>query len=736
MHSPNRFPGLAIIVLYSILFALLGWAILRVEVSDRRLVVLAFCMLVSLHALEMRDGRRNLHRLEHIRRVLLGVRNVNQLIVSEDDPLRLIERACENLTETMGYSNAWIILLDQKGERVVAAAGSGFGESFAALREHLEAGNYSQCMRAALECSDVVVTGDSEACGTCPLVGMGDGLAGFSRRMHHEGRTYGILAASIPTVYAHSAEELQLFSELAGDLAFALHKIAAAERLSESENAYGVLFNQLVAGIYLHDREGKILDVNRLACVQSGYSTNELLQMNVFDLHPGMPNTSNLPRDEVLCRWAQWQPEQSYAFETTHRRKDGTLYPVQISTGVIRYAGRDCIQAIVQDITERKQAELELLHSHDLMSYVIEHNKSAIAVHDREMNYVYVSRRYLDDYRVRDRDVVGKNHYDVFPDLPQKWRDVHQRALKGEIINAEEDPFEREDGTVDWTRWECRPWHEADGSIGGIIVYTEIINERREMERFLRRQERLAAVGQLSAGIYHDFRNLITTIIAYGQLGKQVPGLSQQSERHLDIIVGEARKATELIEQILDFSRGTELDRQSLDLVPFVKKVLGLLRRTLPSTIRITLEAEPATCMIEGDAGRLQQVLTNLALNARDAMPDGGVLRIELARHEVGPDAAPLLPVMADVDAPPAWICLSVTDTGTGMNAEVLAHLFEPFFTTKDNGKGTGLGLAQVYGIVKLHTGYIDVESVVGQGTTVRIYLPEAAAALLPPWAP
>jgi PAS domain S-box-containing protein len=727
MDNPRRSPGIAVIFVYGIIFSFLSWIVLRYGGSDNPLVILAaFSILAMLHVLGMRGQWRNLQRLDHIRRVLMGIRNVNQLIISEDDPQRLIERACENLTETLGYSSAWIALLGQD-DVVTATAASGFGSRFPALQERLRTGEFPQCMREALAYADVVVTDDPQSiCLTCPLEMANGGKAKLSRRLHHDGNVYGMLAVCLPSAFACDTEELALFAEVAGDLAFALHKIAVAERLRESENAYSTLFNQSVAGLYLHDREGKILDVNRLACIQSGYSRDELLQMSVLDLHPGEPPMSNLPRDEVLRAWAQWQPEQSYTFEVTHQRKDGTLYPVDISTGVIRYAGGDCIQAIVQDITQRKQAERDLLHSHNLMSYIIEHNKSAIAVHDREMNYVYVSRRYLDDYRVRERDVIGKHHYDVFPDLPQKWRDVHQRALRGEVISAEEDAFEREDGTVDWTRWECRPWHDADGTIGGIIVYTEIINERRELERFLRRQERLAAVGQLSAGISHDFRNLITTIIAYGQLGKQVPGLSPQTERHLDIIMGEARKATELIEQILDFSRRTELDRQSLDLIPLVEKVLGLLRRTLPSTIRISLEAQVDTCMIEGDAGRLQQLLTNLALNARDAMPDGGMLRVELARYEAGPGTAPPLPAMADAGAPPAWICLSVGDTGAGMSPEVLAHLFEPFFTTKDKGKGTGLGLAQVYGIVKLHAGYIDVESVPGQGTTVRIYLPEA----------
>jgi PAS domain S-box-containing protein len=141
------------------------------------------------------------------------------------------------------------------------------------------------------------------------------------------------------------------------------------------------------------------------------------------------------------------------------------------------------IQELEQSKSELKRAKEALTHAHDLMRYIIEHDRSCIAVHDRDLKYLYVSQRYLDDYGVKEKNVIGKQHYDVFPDLPQKWRDVHQKALAGEISSAEDDPYVREDGTVDRTRWECRPWYEVDGSIGGIIIYTEIITERKRAEK-------------------------------------------------------------------------------------------------------------------------------------------------------------------------------------------------------------------------------------------------------------
>ncbi|WP_051617327.1 PAS domain S-box protein [Desulfonatronovibrio hydrogenovorans] len=144
---------------------------------------------------------------------------------------------------------------------------------------------------------------------------------------------------------------------------------------------------------------------------------------------------------------------------------------------------------ISRDITDLKQAELALSHSHDLLRYIVEHTRSSVAVHDKDLNYIYVSQRYLDEFKVKEEDILGKHHYEVFPDLPQKWRDVHQRALKGEVVSAEDDPYYRDDGTVEWTRWECRPWYEQNGSIGGIVIYTEAITERKNIEEALRESE-------------------------------------------------------------------------------------------------------------------------------------------------------------------------------------------------------------------------------------------------------
>ncbi len=254
----------------------------------------------------------------------------------------------------------------------------------------------------------------------------------------------------------------------------------------------------------------------------------------------------------------------------------------------------------------------------------------------------------------------------------------------------------------------------------------ETLAELRDTQEQMVRQERLAAVGQLSAGIAHDFRTLLTTITLYAQMASHQPDLPSGLARNIEIIIDESNKAADLVQQVLDFSRRSMIQVQALDLYSLVQNIMNVLQRVIPENVRLSLEAgeQASGFTVQVDPGRIQQVLTNLAINARDAMPRGGELRFELFRVEVAANDPPPLAEMG----PGTWVCLAVSDTGTGMTEEVRAHLFEPFFTTKDVDKGTGLGLAQVYGIVRQHDGYIGVETELGRGTTLRIYLPAYVA--------
>ncbi len=252
-----------------------------------------------------------------------------------------------------------------------------------------------------------------------------------------------------------------------------------------------------------------------------------------------------------------------------------------------------------------------------------------------------------------------------------------------------------------------------------VLVLQDVTQEREIKER-IQQQERLAVVGQLAAGIAHDFNNIMSVIILYAGMMLRKPDLTPKDRERLVIISQQAKQATNLTGQILDFSRTSVIERRALDLVPFLKELIKLLKRTLPENIELELVYGHDDYTVNADPTRIQQVVMNLVVNARDAMPEGGEMRIGLERILVGPGEPPPLPEME----PGEWVQMTASDTGAGIPPNALPHIFEPFFTTKPTGQGTGLGLAQVYGIVGQHGGHIDVESEVEHGTTFTLYLP------------
>ncbi|MCK6630182.1 MAG: GAF domain-containing protein [Anaerolineae bacterium] len=257
---------------------------------------------------------------------------------------------------------------------------------------------------------------------------------------------------------------------------------------------------------------------------------------------------------------------------------------------------------------------------------------------------------------------------------------------------------------------------------GWALVIRDVTTERAIQER-TQQQDRLVAVGQLAAGIAHDFNNILTSMIGFVELARIHPELPPIIDEDLRRVIQQGQRAAALIRQILDFSRQSITEKRPLEFSSFLKETIKLLERTISEDIRITLEIEPASYeayTLNADPTQIQQVLTNLAVNARDAMPMGGTLYFRLSPIKVEADERPPYPEMS----PGYWLALSISDTGTGISDEALPRIFEPFFTTKGVGRGTGLGLAQVYGIITQHEGYIDVQTELGQGATFTLYLP------------
>jgi PAS domain S-box-containing protein len=261
---------------------------------------------------------------------------------------------------------------------------------------------------------------------------------------------------------------------------------------------------------------------------------------------------------------------------------------------------------------------------------------------------------------------------------------------------------------------------EVDSQEAGWTILVRDVTEVRQVQKRIQEQIRRGAVGQLAAGIAHDFNNIIAAIILYSEMVLGLSGLPPKGRQRMNTIIEQAHRAATLTRQILDFSRRGILEPHPMNLIPFMKEMVKLLERTLPENIRIRFNYEGDHYVVNTDPARIQQVFMNLAVNARDAMPSGGTLTFTLSLLDLG-----------DGDQPPLhdmpvgqWVQISIADTGEGIPQEALSNIFEPFFTTKSPGEGTGLGLAQVFGIVKQHEGFIGVKSEIGVGTTFDLFLP------------
>jgi signal transduction histidine kinase/CheY-like chemotaxis protein len=357
---------------------------------------------------------------------------------------------------------------------------------------------------------------------------------------------------------------------------------------------------------------------------------------------------------------------------------------------------------------------------------------------DRELRYIACSRRWVSDYRLEGQPLIGRCHYDVFPEIPARWREIHRLALSGAPQRCDEDRFERADGSVQWLRWAIEPWRDADGAIGGVIFFTEDITPRKQLEAQrerledeLRQAQKLDSLGKLAGGIAHDFNNLIGVIVGNVELARQLdpaPALCAC----LDDIAAAGARAGELVRQILTFSRRHPARRVVTVPGPVVAEVARLLRATVPAGVRLQVEVADDVPPVRIAPNQIHQVLMNLAANAWQAMP-GGSGNVGLRVTGVTVPVGTTHPVGL---APGRHALLQVSDDGTGMTPDVQARMFEPFFTTKSVGAGTGLGLPVVHGIVAGHGGVIHVDSAPGRGTTVSIWLPEATPEAAPEPAP
>ncbi len=404
-------------------------------------------------------------------------------------------------------------------------------------------------------------------------------------------------------------------------------------------------------------------------------------------------------------------------FETVAIRADGSEFPVELTIARISPKGPPVFTGFIRDLSEMKIAEAALRSAEDRLRTVVAESPLIVFAMDKNGVYTASTGKGLASLGRREGEVVGKSVYDVYRDHPNILANI-DRCLAGEEFSTRVDI-----GTGSFEA-HYRPERSPEGEVIGLFGVATDVTERRDLEAQLRHAQKMEAVGRLAGGVVHDFNNLLTVIKGHSEvmLSKMTPGdvLRASAEE----IQKAGARGVLLTRQLLAFSRKDVATPEVLDLGGVVRDMESMLHRLIGDDVGLATRTGQWPLFVRADRGQLEQVLANLAVNARDAMPEGGELVIGVSAVELVGEGEP-----RGVELPPgAYVALTVSDEGVGMSAEVRSHLFEPFFTTKEQGRGTGLGLSVVYGIVRQSGGDILVESEPGRGTTFRLFLPSIHA--------
>ena len=480
-------------------------------------------------------------------------------------------------------------------------------------------------------------------------------------------------------------------------------------------------FDHALASLFWVTPEGRFVDVNEMACRTLGYSRQELLAMHVWDIDPN-PEHSAATR---AARWEMLKQRGSLHFETTNLTRDGRIVPVEITNQYLRHEDEEYEFAFVVDISERKQAEAALRAERNLLRTLIDALSDHVYVKDRQGRLLLANVTQARHLGFADpTELIGKTDFDLHPAGVAEaiWANDRLVLETGAPLSAEEE-FVDPQGKSRWV-WSVKaPLRDEQGQVIGLVGMSRDITEKRRLEAQLRQSQKMEAIGTLAGGVAHDFNNLLTSIIGYSDF--LLGSLDPLSPAHEDAttIKRMAERAADLTRQLLAFSRRQIMRPQVVNLNTAITNLLRMLKRVVSEDIELVTDLAPDLGNVRVDPGQLEQVLMNLIVNAREAMPHGGRLVIATANATLTEeDAERYAEVM-----PGPYVRLTISDTGVGMDAETLSRIFDPFFTTKE--RGTGLGLATVYGIVKQSGGHITVESEPGRGATFHVYLPLTEAA-------
>jgi two-component system cell cycle sensor histidine kinase/response regulator CckA len=693
-------------------------------------------LLTSLRDISVRQA----HEVEigRLNRMYAALSEINQAIVRMPTRDELFSSVCRTLVDHGGVRAAWIrwdlgstrklaaVAMAAGADGAPAPARSGFDEVSGCYEPGATAFREGRTilqkdmreLRGTPAWTDAVVRSGLQECAAFPI------------------RENGVVRGTL-TVATHErgffqVKEIALLEEVSRDVSFALDMNLREHRRKEADDAlllerdrFRRLFDYAPVGIIIADPSGRYLEVNQAMRGMVGYSRDELVGHDA-SLIVAPEEIRHIEQAVITIN-----AKADYCREWRFRRKDGSQFTGEVNS--IALPDRNLL-ATIRDVTERNDASQAVRVAEERMRFALEASKVGIWDLDYTTGVLEWSETLEAQYGLEPHSFGGT--VDAFLDR------VHPDDRGGVVGTMEKAVTSGRDFTVQnralWTDGTVRYLHGAGRIVldehgkpmRGVGISMDVSSQRSLEEQF-QQSQKMESMGRLAGGVAHDFNNLLTIILGYCELIKMDLGPGARQGADLAEIEHAGRSAAELTRQLLAFSRKQVIAPTQVELSDEVRTVAVMLRRLLGDHVRIALDLDTHLGIISADRAQIEQVIVNLAVNARDAMPTGGTLTIATSNVTLDDEYATLhLGIL-----PGHYVKLAVTDTGCGMTPEVQARLFEPFFTTKEVGKGTGLGLATVHGIVARSGGSITVESTVNLGTTIKVFFPvdESADKVVPP---
>lgn len=469
--------------------------------------------------------------------------------------------------------------------------------------------------------------------------------------------------------------------------------------------------------VFWLEKNGQFSYVNDQACRSLGYKRQELLNMFLWDIDP------NFPKERWTTHWKQLRITKEANIETNHRRKDGSIFPVEVSACQVNFKGKEFHAAFVRDISDRKLIYDALQKRESLYHSLFEYVPDGILVANQESYYLDANPMMCKMLGYSRDELIGLHASDIVSSLEIEHIEPALAQIKKESKHFRVWMFKRKDEST----------FQAEVSVtvmpdNNLLALVKDITERKVLEERLLQAQKMESIGRLAGGIAHDFNNLLLPIMGYVELAMLNLAPDNKLLTNLKRVHDAAGRAVGLTRQILAFSRKQELEMLPVDLNAVINDFRSMIQRLIGEDIEISTNLEPDLCLVKADKGQVEQILLNLAVNARDAMPAGGILTIETANVEI--DEA-YIKKTGDNLQPGLYALITVSDTGNGMTTETQNKIFDPFFTTKVKGEGTGLGLSTTFGIVKQHKGSIWVYSELEKGSSFKILLPQTQGEIL-----